>query len=663
LAIGMGRDRYLRSVDQKIASLETAAPSVTGDDDNDRDRNSNREIRLQGLRVVRKLVQDLLDGVPAVDSSQSNVLKAADRFLETQARALTRLDNFALEKLREEIREMERWIEKDEEPVSLNIWDWLEALPRKARALAGNPEPGKLHVAPILAGGHTARKHTFLVGLDDGRFPGAGLQDPILLDKERKLLSSNLRLASRQLRDKLDSFARLMARLRGSVTLCFSCHHLLEDREMFPSPVLLAAFRILSGNHDADQSDIRALAPVSFAPTDLAGCLDDGEWWLWQAEAEPVREPMTLVGTLYPHLGRGLDAAKARAGPAFTSYDGSVALAGRDRDPTAPDGPVMTASALQTIGRCPLAYFFQYVLGVRLPEEVGADPQHWLDPLVLGSLLHSVFEEFVRGLLREERLPEFERDYADLLGILDAEIEKYKVRYPIPSTGVFCKQYRQLRDTARIFLIEEEDYYRATGARPAFLEATIGYAHGPEATPLDTKDPVTLTLPGGKQFRACGRIDRIDLLGDAKGPAYAVWDYKTGGHKYYKKGDPFQQGRMIQNAFYQALAAERLQTISPGARLAYFGYFFPGVSSRGERITWTPAETAEGPAVMKNLLAIVANGAFAPTTDHGADCTFCAHRTACGDVALTAEGSKLKLEDPANTALQPFGELRAHGGG
>ena len=48
------------------------------------------------------------------------------------------------------------------------------------------PRGGCLHVAHVLAGGHSGRPHTFIVGLDDGRFPGVGLQDPILLDEERR---------------------------------------------------------------------------------------------------------------------------------------------------------------------------------------------------------------------------------------------------------------------------------------------------------------------------------------------------------------------------------------------------------------------------------------------------------------------------------------------
>ena len=68
-------------------------------------------------------------------------------------------------------------------------------LARNAR-LAGGPTPFRARRRPGAAarmpvrqpprGGRPLRgDHTFIVGLDDTRFPGAGLQDPLLLDAER----------------------------------------------------------------------------------------------------------------------------------------------------------------------------------------------------------------------------------------------------------------------------------------------------------------------------------------------------------------------------------------------------------------------------------------------------------------------------------------------
>ena len=153
---------------------------------------------------------------------------------------------------------------------------------------------------------------TFIVGLDDSRFPGAGLQDPLLLDHERQALSPKLPTAAGRLKEKLDKFARLLARLRGRIVLSYCCHDLADDREMFPSPVILAAFRILSGKHDGDQTDLlRWLPPpASFAPQSPERCLDEADWWLWRlCGPEAIGDISGLVAERFPHLGRGQRAA------------------------------------------------------------------------------------------------------------------------------------------------------------------------------------------------------------------------------------------------------------------------------------------------------------------------------------------------------------------
>jgi hypothetical protein len=95
-----------------------------------------------------------------------------------------------------------------------------------------------------------------IIGLDDSRFPGAGLQDPVLLDNERRVLSPALVTAAARLEQRLGDFTRLVARLRGKLTLSFCARSVDDDREMFPSGPVLAAYRIISGKHDGDQTDL-----------------------------------------------------------------------------------------------------------------------------------------------------------------------------------------------------------------------------------------------------------------------------------------------------------------------------------------------------------------------------------------------------------------------
>ena len=87
-------------------------------------------------------------------------------------------------------------------------------------------------------------------------FRGLGLQDPLFLDGERRAVSSALPTATGDLEEKIKDFHRLLARLRGKLTLSYSCHDLVDNREKFPSPLLMAAYRIISGNHEGTYADV-----------------------------------------------------------------------------------------------------------------------------------------------------------------------------------------------------------------------------------------------------------------------------------------------------------------------------------------------------------------------------------------------------------------------
>ena len=135
---------------------------------------------------------------------------AAGRVRKTTS-ASRQLDNAARWRLTDELEDIARWLPAAGADTSLNIWNWLAALPVETRVLGSGPRPGSLHVAPLLAGGHTGRGNTYLLGLDDSRFPGAGLEDPLLLDQERRELSPELSTGAEALEERTREFARLLA--------------------------------------------------------------------------------------------------------------------------------------------------------------------------------------------------------------------------------------------------------------------------------------------------------------------------------------------------------------------------------------------------------------------------------------------------------------------
>lgn len=666
--IGFGRERYRAQLQDRIASLQRQIEEPTDthaeDDEPHPDRLASLQRQVRAFQSLDVLCERLLACSPTNLSNQVELLAGAAEFLKTSARTVNQIDRFAVLKLTGEISEMQQWLSLGDGDISFNAWEWLARLPNEARVQGSGPRPGCLHVAHALSGGHTSRPHTFIIGLDDSRFPGAGIQDPLLLDSERRKLSPELVTAAVRLEQKLGDFTRLVARLRGKLTLSFCTRSVDDDREMFPSGPVLAAYRIISGNHDGDQSDFVAWMakqspPASFAPHDQAGCLSGAEWWLWRlCGATPVHDPEALMLAHYPHLAQGRHATTERRRIEFTEYDGRVEEAGPDLDPTRSEHQVLSANRLQKIGKCPLMYFFEYGLDITPPDELKDDQTVWLDALAAGSLLHELFEKFIRELLVAERIPSFKRDEARLHELLAAQIVRYRELYPVPGESVFQQQRARLEQAAMTFLREEERHCVREGSRPVYLEASLGMPAEEHSTPLDTLDPVTVNLTDQRQVRLRGRIDRVDLVGDGAVKTFAIWDYKTGSTWGYKPEEPFQQGRILQPYLYVTMVTHRLRaSVDPDATVTHFGFFFPGNKARGERITWTQETLAPGRDILEKLVQIVRSGAFL-ATNNADDCSYCNYRDICGDVAFVVAASQAKLAIPENQLLTPMRELR-----
>ena len=556
--------------------------------------NGRREI----FTTLRKIVRHLLAMSPDDTADSEHLVACAKRFLREAARAVNKLDRFSAAKLLDELDDMRHWLGRCRTAKSIDVRQWLQDLPSTARVLGSGPRPGCLHVDHLASGGQSNRPHTFIVGLDDSRFPGAGLQDPLLLDEERDNLSDNMPTAASRLKRRVDEFQRLFARLRGKVTLSYACKSVTDDREMFPSNVLVSVFRAQSNRQEGDPQDLLASLPppVSFAPEGPEQCLDHSEWWLWQLSSdEEIEQPKSLVLREHPHLQQGQRSIDQQSSDSFTEYDGHVPAAGADLDPVTETGPVMSASRLQTLARCPRAFFFRHGLEISPPERLEVDATRWLDPLAFGSLVHGLFENFMRELAGHNRLPTFQRDSARLSELLDESIDQYRQLYPPPNASALERQTLQLRRTAETFLREEEEFCRQNNSVPVYFEASLGMPSEGPGTALDTSEPMAIALPSGKTIRTRGRVDRIDQLGGGAVQTYAVWDYKSGGDYGYDQADPLKQGRKVQPYLYATIVAHRLrEVIGPDATVEYFGFFFPGERTIGKRLRWTPRRAGRG---------------------------------------------------------------------
>jgi ATP-dependent helicase/nuclease subunit B len=643
LSIGQGENNYLGKIDGPIQAIKKQLTRAEKESDEERSAEISADVlqrKLRGLQTLRKLVAQLLKLAAHIEQNEGEaVLLSAQSFLTKAVRCVDALDWRAAENLLEKVVERRDWFHRLK--MSPDSADWLKSLAQQTRILESGPQPGHLHVANVRNGGRSGRSQTFVIGMDDRRFPGALMQDAVLLDHERTSISPDLELSGQRLQSKVDDFHRMLARLSGRVTLSWSSHDLMDDRPRFPSPQLLTLFRTQSGDAKADgeQLCLAAGTPVSFAPDEPCKALDDAEQWLWmlgQDERQSEKQ-LASVQSHFPNLAAGREARTLRGlGP----NNGLVPQAGRDLDPFQPSPPIYSASALEHYGRCPLAFFFRQGLKLFAPDEVELDPDQWLDARQAGLLLHDVFRQFMSELAEANRRPDFERDHKRLASILGQSAEDMRILAPPPNESSYRSQYWQLIGIARIFLLDEQEH--CLNSQPRFFEVACGLPPNESPSGLDDPHAVVVPLTEGKRMLARGQVDRVDEVGDRR---YAIWDYKTGSGYGYDAADPFRGGRRVQSVLYLAMIQAALQKkFDPSVVVERFGYFFPSLRARGLRIDWSAEQLQQGVSILDRMGSSIADGVFLATDDNKLDCGFCDYREICGDVEAIGAHSKRLLD-------------------
>ncbi|HEY5531108.1 MAG TPA: PD-(D/E)XK nuclease family protein [Candidatus Anoxymicrobiaceae bacterium] len=675
-----GRERYVPCIDTKISALKKRIGAPVDEEDGAASaRRSNIERQVAGLTLLRPVVESLVAGSPAGGETQAGILRMAREFLDTRARCAGRLDEFAKKRLLTHVDQYVESLDEDTRVEGLDVLAWLHSLADESQVGGQGPTPGCLYVTNLGQGGHSGRRHTFIVGLDDRRFPGAGLQDPLLLDAERSAMSPELRTAGDSLERKVDGFHQLVARLRGQVTLSYSSRNLADDNEAsYPAGVVASAYRLLSGEDSFEQELMEEWIgpPAAFAPLEEEECIDATEWWIWRTcVAEQGPRALDIVMTSFPHLESGRTAREKRDSDLFTEFDGYVPEAALDPEvnPALEGGRPISANRFQALARCPMDFFFTHVLRLKPPEEYAVDPSVWLDVATKGILLHSVFQRFLSALGKRGETADFDRQWAELKEILDDEVERVTAEIPPPlarvseagSAPLYAQAYfndlAQMEKTAEIFLrAEAQGIGRGV---PLYFEASIGFeSHQQEGTALDTVEPVEVEVGAGeeaKRIRLRGGVDRVDLLAKTdEADLYAVWDYKTMGGSKYRVQGPFNMGRYLQGAIYPCIVERRLhETGDVGAKVVKFGYIFPTEYVHGEPIEWTASELADGDRMLWLLCELVQRGCFA-FSDEPDDVDFSDCTEAFGDLDEAVEQVKAKLANTANEAMWPFRELR-----
>ena len=266
--IGWGRSRYSTRLQALKESYISRAEDKMSQGEEEKalraEQAANRVLMVAGY--VEKIMETILYSDSKENVSSKELYLGTFDFVKRYCRVASELDAIAKSRILERIESLIH-APSLEFPAE-------EAAERLIKIISNisvnhsNPKPGHVHIAHYRSGGYSGRFHSYVIGLDQNRFPGLLLQDPVILDIEREQLGSQMVLATQLLDENVYLMAKILSGLQGSITLSYTCRDLKEDRELFPSSLLLYIYRLITADYSGDYQDlIRFIGePTGFIP-------------------------------------------------------------------------------------------------------------------------------------------------------------------------------------------------------------------------------------------------------------------------------------------------------------------------------------------------------------------------------------------------------------
>jgi ATP-dependent helicase/nuclease subunit B len=565
------------------------------------------EQQAERVQAVQAMVDKLFGLVPGGGRVKiQDLTNACIKFLIQNAPVRAGYDSNAIVTLKVHMETIGENVVAHEAPARLA--QYLSDLLAQHRVESLGARPGHVYVVPLERAGYSQRQNLYVLGLDEGSFPGRGIEDPILLDNEREALPAGLPLHRRRPGERVWQLVRALGMAPGQVTLMSRRRGLADGSEYYPS----AFFQQV-----ADQlgRGLEEEPVVPLLPSIGDVSLTDTETLL---AARRCGEFRGAIEPMFPWLVAGRQALEERDQPYLTRFDGWLGRVTAELDPAGGQLP-MSASRLEVLVRCPYRYFLQHVLHVEAPEEAEEDTTRWLHPLEFGKLLHALFCDFMEKLQEKGEHPD-EALHAGLLQeMLEEEIEAYRERIPVLHEAAFQADRQRLERATQIFLAAES---AQTGVEPVGFEVSFGFGH---SEGLNAPDPIPLRLNNRIKILLRGFIDRVDQVDTG----YHIWDYKTGSAASYSDEALAEAGSYLQWALYAYALNEILSRKKEDGRVVKSGYFFPNDRGNGQRVAPPLPAPAELGARLEPLFALIAQGCFFHLQKHD-HCRYCDYRGTCG---------------------------------
>ena len=507
---------------------------------------------------------------------------------------------------------------------------------------------GRVFVAPIEALRGMSFDVVFVPGLAERLFPRKIAEDPILLDRARRVIADDLTTNDERLGEE-----RLLLRLavgaaRHQLVLSYPRLDLGQGRPRVPSFYALEALRASEGSLPtfaelSSRAERETEARVGWpAPHDPRAAIDEAEHDLALLENLRSRKPEEKVGTARflleanPHLGRALRFRARRWLKSWTPADGLVR-------PSKEAMAVMAAhrlearsyspTALEKYAACPYRFFLHAVHRLA-PREV-ADYVDDLDPLRRGSLVHdtqfALFERLRDGGL----LPVTRDNLTTAQDVLDECLDACAAEL---REQLLPRIERVWQDAVQSIRADMREWLRRTssddsGYVPWRFELAFGLSEQHGRDHHSVADPVDLDC--GLRLR--GSIDLVERRADGR---MRATDHKTGKARMPSRG-VIAGGSGLQPVLY-ALALEKLNPAATvdGGRL-YYCTSAGGFEEREIALDGAARHAADD---LGRIVGEALEIPFLPAAPARGACEWCDYRVVCGPYEELRTGRKSRKE-------------------
>jgi ATP-dependent helicase/nuclease subunit B len=598
-----------------------------------RDEDENRALAIE--RDIRDLTHLRDFALPLIK------LLAAFPTRATWGEWLARLSELAASALKEPEGVIETLTElAPMSPVGpVELFEVQQVLTPRLRELAV-PPPRRRYGCVFVGSAEAARGMSFDVvfvpGLAEKLFPRKVVEDPILLDVERRKLEK-IELTTQRDRVANERLALRLALGAACRTLYLSYPRIdiQQARPRVPSFYGLEALRAAEGDlRGFEELGLLAESGTTArlgwpAPADPFDAIDEAEYDLALLARLVDADPEATTGTAHylldsnPHLARSLRSRSRKWLRRWTGFDGLV-----DPDPIAAEALMphrltsrsFSPTALQNYAACPYRFFLQAVHRLQPREEPAA--LEVIDPLTRGSLFHKVQFELLTMLRSAGELPITDKNIDRTIEAADDVLARVADSYRDKLWPAIPKVWEDGINLIRADL--HEWLRRHAEAEDGWVPYKFELAFGLAGRDREEEDPASVPEPvpviGDLKLR--GSIDLVERHVSGK---IRATDHKTGKARA-GEGVVIGGGEHLQPVLY-ALACEKLlEDPVESGRL----YYCTADGEYKERVVMLDQYARGYAGIMADTVGQALIEGFLPAAPAHDACVWCDYLAVCG---------------------------------